>query len=377
MSTLAEGKGARRPLHVVMFYHSLVSDWNHGNAHFLRGVVEALMARGHRVSVYEPHGAWSREQLVADQGEAALDAFHRAYPLLHSTRYDPVTFDADQFLHDADVVLVHEWNEPGVVSAVGRHRASHGGYRLFFHDTHHRLVSAPHEMAAYDLSGYDGVLAFGSVLRERYDAMGWGSRAFTWHEAADVRRFHPVAAAEPQRDLVWIGNWGDGERAAELKEFLLRPVRTLRLDALVHGVRYPPPARRALRRAGVEYGGWLPNFRVPELFARARCTVHVPRRFYRDVLPGIPTIRVFEALACGIPLVSASWDDCEGLFTPGLDYLTASDGTAMTRKLTLLMHDTDAADAVAKHGMCTVRTRHTCAHRVQELLDILARFRAP
>ena len=48
-------------MRLVFFVHSLVSDWNHGNAHFLRGVVRELIARGHDVRVYEPEDAWSRE----------------------------------------------------------------------------------------------------------------------------------------------------------------------------------------------------------------------------------------------------------------------------------------------------------------------------
>jgi spore maturation protein CgeB len=258
------------------------------------------------------------------------------------------------------------------VAALGTHRASHGGYRLFFHDTHHRLVSAPEEMARYDLTGYDGVLAFGEVLRERYAALGWGRQAFTWHEAADITRFHPRPEVPRTRDLVWIGNWGDGERTAELRQYLLNPVRALGLSALVHGVRYPPPARRALRRAGITYGGWLPNFEAPQRFAESRCTVHVPRRFYRDVLPGIPTIRMFEALACGIPLVSAPWDDCEGLFTPGADYLVARSGADMVQQLTMLLHEPQTSAELAQHGICTIRRRHSCARRAHELLQIIA-----
>jgi len=65
-------------MRIVMFYHSLLSDWNHGNAHFLRGVVSELQHRGHTVDVYEPAGAWSLENLLADQGVAALEEFHRA-----------------------------------------------------------------------------------------------------------------------------------------------------------------------------------------------------------------------------------------------------------------------------------------------------------
>jgi spore maturation protein CgeB len=69
----------------------------------------------------------------------------------------------------------------------------------------------------------------------------------------------------------------------------------------MHGVRYPEEALRALADHGARYRGWLPNARAPEVFARHLATVHVPRRFYVTMLPGIPTIRVFEALACGIP----------------------------------------------------------------------------
>ena len=107
------------------------------------------------------------------------------------------------------------------------------------------------------------------------------------------------------------------------------------------------------------------------MFAHHLLTVHVPRRFYASVLPGIPTIRVFEALACGIPLLSAPWDDCEGLFTPGQDFLVARDGDAMTALARELAHDPARREALAAHGLATVRARHSCAHRVDELLGIV------
>ena len=99
-----------------------------------------------------------------------------------------------------------------------------------------------------------------------------------------------------------------------------------------------------MRGAGASYGGWLPNHRVPEVFARFAVTVHVPRRPYVRALPGIPTIRVFEALACGIPLVSAPWNDGEGLFTPD-DMLFAADGEQMTRHLRAVLAEPDLAKA--------------------------------
>lgn len=363
-------------MRVVMFCHSLVSCWNHGNAHFLRGVCSELAARGHALAVYEPRDAWSRLNLEAEHGQAPLAGFARAYPGLRSRLYDPAALDLDEALDGADLVLVHEWSSHALVKRIGLHRRDHGHYRLLFHDTHHRSVTDAKSMAAYELAHYDGVLAFGDVIRDLYRARGWSRRAWTWHEAADVRRFHPIEGEAREGDLVWIGNWGDDERAAELDEFLLAPVQRLGLKARIHGVRYPAPALARLRAAGIDYGGWLANYDAPRVFARHRATVHVPRRPYAKALPGIPTIRVFEALACGIPLVSAPWDDVEGLFAPGRDYLVAADGQAMRRQLRALLNDRDMARELAQQGRRTVLGRHTCSHRVDELLGIHAELQA-
>jgi spore maturation protein CgeB len=393
-------------MQIVMFYHSLLSDWNHGNAHFLRGVVSELRFRGHDVRVYEPKDAWSLENLLAEHGDAPIKRFYAAYPGLESTRYDLKTLDLDEALDDADLVIVHEWNAHELVQRVGKHRASVGGYRLLFHDTHHRSVSDRSGMAAYDLSNYDGVLAYGNVIRDIYLSEGWTQRAWTWHEAADIRLFHPIDATAneaenltPQPpslqgkggqftpllagdplgerskslgDLVWIGNWGDDERTAELYEFLIEPVKELGLKARVHGVRYPEEAIVSLTSAGIEYAGWLPNYEVPQVFSRYKLTIHVPRRPYTKALPGIPTIRVFEALACGIPLVSAPWEDVEGLFTPGKDFLIAHTGEEMKQQLKDLLQDEQKRKEIAHHGHQTILARHTCAHRVDQLLDIYA-----
>jgi hypothetical protein len=89
----------------VLFYHSLISDWNHGNAHFLRGVCSELDALGHRVEVYEPRDGWSLRNLLQDQGPTAIRAFHSAYPRLSSHFYDPATMDLDRVLDGADVVI--------------------------------------------------------------------------------------------------------------------------------------------------------------------------------------------------------------------------------------------------------------------------------
>jgi len=357
----------------VIFTHSLVSDWNHGNAHFLRGIASELVRRGHSVRILEPEDGWSRRNLIAEQGEQAVADFEAAYPSICSSLYNERSLDLNAVLRDADIVLMHEWNSHDLVRRVGEHRRRHSSYQLFFHDTHHRSATDPASMAAYDLRHYEGVLAYGAVIRDCYRANGWASNAWTWHEAADTNVFRPLPASGKHGDLVWVGNWGDGERTEELREFLIEPVKALGLKARVYGVRYPAQAVDELQKAGIEFGGWLPNYRVPEVFARYRVTVHVPRRPYARALPGIPTIRPFEAHACGIPMISAPWNDTEGLFRAGRDFLYAGDGAEMKSQLRNVLASPELARKLASNGLETIQTRHTCAHRVDEFFAIAER----
>ena len=99
-------------------------------------------------------------------------------------------------------------------------------------------------------------------------------------------------------------------------------------------------------------------------------TVHVPRRPYTAALPGIPTIRVFEALACGIPLACAPWPDDEGLF-PYESYLTADTEATMAKVIAGILADRDLSQHLVTNGLKTINERHTCAHRARELLSIV------
>jgi spore maturation protein CgeB len=355
---------------IVFFCPSLLSDWNNGNAHFLRGVCSELISRGHELAVYEPADSWSYENLVTEYGEKFLEEFQLAYPRLSSIRYQ--TVDLERMLTDADLVIVHEWNARELIVSLGEYRRRTSRFRLLFHDTHHRVVTQPQVTVRKELLGYDGVLAYGATLRDVYVRQQRARRAWIWHEAADIHIFKPKPTTQKLYDLVWIGNWGDDERSAELYEFFLNPVCELGLKAIVYGVRYPLSARRTLEKSGIVYGGWLPNFKVPIAFAQSSVTVHIPRRPYVTTLQGIPTIRPFEALACGIPLISAPWQDKEGLFRAGKDLLFAENGEEMAKKLNDVLSNQDLAMSLARNGMQTIHENHTCAHRVDQLFEIIA-----
>src|SRR5437667_404701 len=268
------------------FAHSWISDWNHGNAHLLRGLASELVTLGNEVRCYEERDSWSMKNLANEGNGAAaqaLIAFRHAFPMLDVRFYTNGSsfrqFAAEE-LRGADVVIVHEWNSPEVVETLLSLKRQLG-FRALFHDTHHRDCKS-----------------------------------------------------------------------------------------VVHGVRYPENAPDRLSRSGIEYRGYLPNLRAPHIYARSKISLHVPRKFYANGLSGVPTIRVFEALAAGSPLVCAPWSDSEGLFRPGEDYICVPDGAAMIAELRYLLGDEKARKQLAENGRGTVLARHTCAHRAAQLVDI-------
>jgi len=358
-----------------LFAHSWVSDWNHGNAHFLRGLVRELLRMGHDVRCYEELGSWSLTNLVNQEGEKAIEAideFRRVYPELDVRFYQrDGTFAEflDEELRGADVIIIHEWNDPEVVNAI-LSRKSKYKFKALFHDTHHRAYTSARDILRFNLHLFDGVLAFGDAITCIYrDGFGI-AKVWTFHEAADISVFKPLPAIK-DIDVVWIGNWGDEERTRELMEFLVEPAAELEgRHVVVHGVRYPDEGRRVLSAAGIEYRGYLPNLQAPSVYARSCLSLHVPRRQYANGLSGIPTIRVFEALACGAPLVCAPWTDAESLFRPGEDYLVVNDGEEMLAEVKHLLSDDKAREQMSANGLQTIRNRHTCAHRATQLIEI-------
>ena len=368
-------------LRIRFFVHSLVSDWCHGSAHFLRGLARDLVRSGHDVRCYEELGSWAVSHLVQKEEEAAIpaiDDFRLSFPELDIHFYqNDATFPefAARELRGADVVILHEWNHPSVVNAVlSLKRAL--GFRALFHDTHHRAYSSPRDILRFHLHLFDGVLAAGHAITRIY-AEGFGvPRVWNFHEAADVEHFRPLPSVKTS-DVVWLGDWGDDEDAPELEEFLLAPARALHAHFVAYGVRYPNSALRKVEEAGIAFGGYLPSLAAPAAYAQNRVALHVPRRHYANGLGSVPGIRVFEALACGVPLLCAPWSDAEGLFRAGEDFLIAPNARAMAEGLEHLLRDDAARAQLAANGLAAIHRGHTSAHRARELLSICEEIGIP
>ena len=355
-------------MHVVLFTHSLLSDWNNRSAPFLRGIVSELVARGNTIVCYEPKDAASVEALKSDQGGGPIEAVQRMYPALDVVRYIGQTIDLDVALQDADIVLVNQSADAVIIDAVGRKRAGGANFRAFFHDTHYEISDA------LDLSAYDAILTISDSLRDAWLRHG-ARNVYTWHEAADVRILRPLRErtqtnALMKRDLVWVGDWRRGlAHFPELETMVFEPIKQLGLDADIYGVGYPQHVLDDLALHDVRCRGWAATYDMSEIFSQFYLTVNIPRG------PTIPTLRMYEAMACGIPLISLPWDDTDGLFTRGKDYLVVDDQQDMIRRLRDLLSDFEMADALAHHARDTILEKHTCAHRVDELMKIYLALR--
>lgn len=359
-------------MNIALLGHSIVSDWNHGNAHFFRGLIKALHRKGHAVTFFEPRGAWSRENLKEERGAGSeselLDAFAARFPFVAVRFYDGET-DWRETLPAFDAVLVHEWTDTPLVRDFGG-MARSLPCPVLYYDTHHQAATEPEKVRPRDLPRFDGVIGFGASHRDLF-VREYGTdpeRTFSLHEAADAEEFAPPApGTERIRDLVFVGNWSD-DRAEEMGRYFFCPAPELSRD--LWGVLYPDAVQARMAERGVRYHGYLPNVEVPRVFGESRVVTHVHRGPYRTHLPGIPTIRMFEAMSCGACLVSSPWEDREGLFPDGT-YVALGAGEDPEPVYRALAEDADRRAALGAAARECILSRHTCAHRAEELIGIL------
>lgn len=305
----------------------------------------------------------------------------------HAVRVVPATADLTAALANVDLVVVPAGHDPDLVARVGRHHTRAHEYALLLHDAGHRSISDPASLAALDLRHYDGVLAGGPTVAHLYVERGWTRDAWAWPTSVDVRVFYPrrppdhpgrVVDAQPPQggDVVWIGRVGsDATRRGAFEEFFITPVKRLGVRAAAYGPEYPPSTLDALAAADIEYRGWIPHELKPEVFAQFKATVYLPPGPYVGALQGIPTAPLFEAMACGIPLVSSRWHDVTGVFGGHTHFLVADTGAEMAAHLGALLSQPSLGAELARRAFRDVRAHHTCAHRVDALLAIASEIR--
>lgn len=352
---------------ITMFYQSLVSEYNFAGANFLRGIVSELLHRGHDVTVYEPLRSACLENLVSLYGDEPVKEFRKFYKdRLKSKFYQPEHLDLNMVLQDTDLVIVHEMNDKDLIKKIGLCRKQKNNLKALFHDPSTNVLDEKFDAGI--LKNYDGILAGCNFLRDKYLEKEIAEQVWVWHEAIDSRVFYPMSSLEKEGDVVCIGNWGKGEREDELERYLINPVSQLNLRSSLFGVGYPEDFIEKCIPCNISYRNWVANYKIPSVLSAYSVALHLPKRSYTQSVPGKPATGIFEAMACGIPVLSAPWEDTDSLFNKE-DYVL-TDEKSVQNHLNEMIRDKARAEEIAGNARRTINKKHTTWHRVDQLMTI-------
>ncbi len=296
---------------------SITSSWGNGHATNYRGLCTALAARGHGVLFLERDRPWY----------AAARDFGAPWVRLYDSLHEVDRWRAE--VREADLVVVGSYVPDGCDVAEWVLENASGVTAFWDLDTPvtaAKLARGDFEYLSPALvPRFDLYLSFtGGPLLERLGAR----RPTPFYCTADPRLYVPVDA--PQRwDLGYLGTYSE-DRQPKLDELLLEPARAAStLTFAVAGPQYPetidwPPNVTKLEN--------LPPAEHPAFYCAQRFALNVTRD--EMVRAGwSPSVRLFEAAACGVPVISDWWDGLDGFFEPGREILVARDRDDVARHL--------------------------------------------
>jgi spore maturation protein CgeB len=355
------------PLHIVILGLSITSSWGNGHATTYRALVRELAARGHDVLFLERDVAWyaaNRDLPSPPHGRTLL---YRSLGEL-KRRFAGA-------IEEADLVIVGSYVPEGAEAGEWITRMARGVTAFYDIDTPvtlAKLARGEEEYLAADLiPHYQIYLSFtGGPILERLEQEYGSPMARPLYCSVDPALYHPEAA--PGRwDLGYMGTYSD-DRQAGLTRLLLEPALAWPQGRFaVAGPQYPTTIRwpRNVRR--IEH---LPPSRHRRFYNAQRFTLNLTRADM--VAAGFsPSVRLFEAAACGTPIISDYWDGIETLFKPGGEILiarSAEEALAWIRGLS----DRERL-AIGQRARSRVLSEHTAAHRAAELegyaLEVLSR----
>jgi spore maturation protein CgeB len=345
------------PLDLVLMGLSITSSWGNGHATNYRGLVRALTARGHRVLFLERDVPWyarHRDLPRPPWGELAL------YGSLEELRE---RWHAR--VREADAVMVGSYVVEGVDVGHWVNDLAEGSTIFYDIDTPitlEKLEQGDREYLDRPLiPRFDLYLSFtgGPVLRKLEDEYGSpAARAF--HCMVDADAYRP-AGWWPAWSLGYLGTYSD-DRQPGLERLLLEPARREGGRSFcVAGPGYPASLEWPANVVRMEH---VPPPLHPGFYNRQLFTLNLTRAAMARA-GWSPSVRLFEAAACGVPVISDDWPGLEHFFEPGQDILIAEGPDDVLR----IIRDTPPREArrIGSRARSRILTRHTAVHRAREL----------
>jgi spore maturation protein CgeB len=343
-------------LRITVLGLSITSSWGNGHATTWRALLAALAARGHSVTFLERDVPWYRAHRDLPRASWCRIALYRDLAELRRRFAAAVA--------DADVVVIGSYVPDGV--AVARWVQSTAAGVVAFYDidtpvTLAKLARGDHEYLAPDLiPGFDLYFSFaGGPLLARLEQRFGARRAYALYCAVDPGTYRPLGL--PQRfALGYLGTYS-ADRQPAVERLLIEPARALPEEKfVVAGPQYPADLAWPLNVVRHDH---VPPERHPEFYNRLRFALNVTRA---DMIAAgwSPSVRLFEAAACGVPIVSDPWPGLEELLVPGREILIATGAADVVRYLREFGAEQRARIAAAARAR--VLSAHTAAHRAAE-----------
>jgi spore maturation protein CgeB len=350
-------------LRLVVFGLTLSSSWGNGHATTYRALLKAFAARGHDITFFERDESW-----YADNRDLAEPDFCRL--ILYKSRKDISRFE--RMIERADAVILGSFVRDGV--ALAEKLCARGVGVTAFYDidtpvTMAKLAKGECDYLAPEvMPGFDVYLSFtGGPFLKRIEKRYGLKRAVPLYCSVDETLYRPLAAKR-RWDLSYIGTYS-ADRQPTLTRLLVETARKRpQMKFAVAGPQYP------------ENTAWPDNIERlehvspddhPAFYAASRFTLNVTRR---DMIEAghSPSVRLFEAGACGCPVLSDAWNGLEILFQPGREIVICKDAGDVLAALDM---PEATRRATAKAYRQRVLNEHTGEHRARELENYLLSVR--
>ncbi len=355
---------------IVIFGLTVSSSWGNGHATLWRALIGALARQGHAVTFYERDAPYYAEH---------RDLTELPYParLVLYGDWSGIAAQAQRNVDSADAVIVTSYC-PDACSATELALHSRAAVKAFYDlDTPVTLSQLdsgrrPAYLPADGLGGFDVVLSYtgGEALDALANRLGarravpiYGSVDPSVHYAANPR---PEFAA----DLSYLGTYAPDRQAALNALFLQPACQMPHQTFVIGGAQYPQDFPWS---DNIHFVRHLPPSDHPAFFCSSRLTLNVTRAAMAK-MGYCPSGRLFEAAACGVPIITDPWEGLEQFYEPGTEILVA-DGTDDV--IAALKMPEEALREMARRAQARTLTEHTGDNRARELVSALKGSSAP
>ncbi len=346
----------------VIFGLTISSSWGNGHATIWRGLCRALIADGHDIVFFEkdvPFYENTRDLQALPGGKLVL------YP-----DWDGVLPLARTELEDADVAIVTSYCPDATAAerVMLDSRALHVFYDLDTSVTLSQIRTGgkPDYIGPRGLADYDLVLSFTGGKALDALRLELGARAVApLYGHVDPSVHKPSIPVEQYRaDLSYIGSFAEDRQSSLQRLLIAAALARQNRTFLIAGPGYPQDFPWADNIYSMRH---LPPGEHPAFFSSSRLTLNLTRKSMAE-MGWCPSGRLFEAAACGAPIISDIWEGIDSFFVPGREILLARD----TPDVVAALDGTDGElERMAKAARDRTLSEQTSEHRAKELLDIL------